>query len=113
MIGHNVEVGENSILVAQVGVSGSAKLGRHVTLAGQVGVAGHITIGDNATMGAQAGAISDIPPNETYHWSPAMPADQARRCAILLMKLPEMRDTIKELLDRIAALEKKLGTENK
>jgi hypothetical protein len=42
-----------------------------------------------------------------------MPADQARRCAILLMKLPEMRDTIKELLDRIAALEKKLGTENK
>ncbi len=110
-IGHNVEVGENSILVAQVGVSGSSKLGKHVTLAGQVGVVGHINIGDNAIVGAQAGVTNDVPPNETYYWTPAIPGDLARRCAVLLHKLPETRDTIKELLERVAALEKKLGAD--
>jgi len=102
-------VGENSILVAQVGVSGSSKLGRHVTLAGQVGVAGHITIGDNTTLAAQAGVTNDIPANEVYLWSPAIRADDAKRCIAAVFRLPETRETIKELLQRVAALEKKLG----
>jgi UDP-3-O-[3-hydroxymyristoyl] glucosamine N-acyltransferase len=112
-IGHNVDVGENSILVAQTGVSGSSKLGKHVTLAGQVGIVGHITVGDNVVVGAQAGVTNDIPPNETYYWTPAIPGDLARRCAVLLHKLPETRDTIKDLLARVEALEKKLGGEKK
>ena len=54
-LAHNVEVGEHSFLVAQVGVSGSTKLGKRVTLAGQVGVAGHIELGDGVQVGAQSG----------------------------------------------------------
>src|SRR5262249_27037459 len=59
-IGHNVEVGEHSILVAQVGISGSSRLGRGVVLAGQVGVADHVSVGDGALIGAQAGVPSDV-----------------------------------------------------
>ena len=112
-IGHNVDVGENSILVAQTGVSGSSKLGKHVTLAGQVGVVGHITIGDNTVVGAQAGVTNDLPPNEVFYWTPAIPGDLARRCAVLLHKLPETRETIKDLLARVGALEKQMGGEKK
>ena len=113
MLGHNVEVDENSVLVAQVGVSGSSKIGKHVTLAGQVGVAGHLKVGDNAILGAQAGVTHDIPANEYYFWSPAIPGDLARRCLVLFQKLPETRDTIKDLLARVEALEKQLGAAKK
>jgi UDP-3-O-[3-hydroxymyristoyl] glucosamine N-acyltransferase len=108
-IGHNVEVGENTIIVAQAGVSGSSKIGKHVILAGQVGVIGHLTIGDNAIVEAQAGVTRDLPGNENYLYSPAIPVDLARRCIALFHKLPETRETIKDLLARVAALEKKLG----
>ena len=54
-VAHNVVIGEDSIIVAQVGISGSTKIGSNVTLAGQVGVVGHIEIGDNVMVGAQAG----------------------------------------------------------
>jgi len=113
MLGHNVEIDENSVLVAQVGVSGSTKIGKHVTLAGQVGVAGHVKIGDNAIVEAQAGVTKDLPGNEVYIWSPALPRDLGQRCIALAIRLPETRETIKDLLARVAALEKQLGVEKK
>ena len=72
-IAHNVLIGEDSIIVAQVGISGSTKIGSNVTLAGQVGVVDHVEIGDNVMVGAQAGVTHRLPPNQGYVGSPALP----------------------------------------
>jgi UDP-3-O-[3-hydroxymyristoyl] glucosamine N-acyltransferase len=100
-IGHNVEVGERSILVAQVGISGSVRLGRGVILAGQVGVADHVTLGDGVVVGAQAGVPSDLETAGVYLGSPARPAMEAKRIMTAETRLPE-------LLRRVRALEKRL-----
>ena len=71
-IAHNVEVGENTVMAAQVGVSGSTKIGKQCMLGGQVGLGGHITIGDNANIGAQSGIISNIEPNAKILGAPAI-----------------------------------------
>ena len=59
-IAHNVEVGENTVMAAQVGIAGSVKIGSHCMFGGQVGLAGHIHIADGVVFGAQSGVISDI-----------------------------------------------------
>ena len=100
-IGHNVVVGEHSLLVAQVGISGSSRLGRGVVLAGQVGVADHVTIGDGVIVGAQSGIKSSLPAGEKVFGSPARPIGQAMRIIVAEARLPE-------LLHRVRALEQKL-----
>jgi UDP-3-O-[3-hydroxymyristoyl] glucosamine N-acyltransferase len=71
-IGHGTQIGENCLLVAQVGLAGSVTVGTHVTMAGQAGVVGHIRIGDNATIGAKAGVTNSVPPGETVLGAPAI-----------------------------------------
>ena len=100
-IGHNVEIGEHSILVSQVGVSGSSRLGRGVVLAGQVGVADHVTIGDGALVGAQGGVPSDLPAGGKFLGTPARPMLEAKRIMAAETRLPE-------LLRRVRALERAL-----
>ena len=78
-IAHNVEVGEDNLLLAQVGISGSCRLGTHVTLAGQVGVIDHVHIGDHATVIAQAGIAKDVEPHAIMAGSVAMPHPVWRR----------------------------------
>ena len=106
-IAHNVVIGENSIIVAQVGISGSTKLGESVILGGQVGLVGHITIGDNVMIGAQSGVHEDVPPDQIMSGTPHMPHRNWLRTQACLPKLPEMRRTIKSLLKRIERLEEK------
>jgi UDP-3-O-[3-hydroxymyristoyl] glucosamine N-acyltransferase len=104
-IGHNVEVGEHAILVAQVGVSGSSRLGRGVVLGGQVGIADHVSIGDGAMVAAQSGVPSDLAAGGRYFGSPARPLAEASRVVAAATRLPE-------LLKRVRALERaveKLG----
>jgi UDP-3-O-[3-hydroxymyristoyl] glucosamine N-acyltransferase len=96
-IGHNVEVGEDSILVSQVGVSGSSKLGRGVVLAGQVGVADHVTVGDGAIVGAQAGVPSSLAGGARYLGTPARPIQEARRIMVAESRLPELLQRVREL----------------
>src|SRR3989440_8246086 len=98
-LGHNVEVGEHSILVAQVGVSGSSRLGRGVVLAGQVGVADHVRVGDGALVGAQAGVAGDLDAGGRYLGTPARPSLEAKRIFAAESRLPE-------LLRRVRALER-------
>jgi UDP-3-O-[3-hydroxymyristoyl] glucosamine N-acyltransferase len=100
-IGHNVEVGEHSLLVAQVGVSGSSRLGRGVVLAGQVGVADHVTLGDGVIAAAQSGIPSSLEAGARVWGTPARPAAQARRIVVAETRLPE-------LLRRVRALEQRL-----
>lgn len=105
-IAHNVDIGDNSIIVAQVGVSGSVKIGKNVTLAGQAGIADHIEIGDNATIAAQAGVIKNVPANSTYSGYPARPHIQQMRILALLQHLPEIVRDLKDVQRRLEKLEK-------
>jgi UDP-3-O-[3-hydroxymyristoyl] glucosamine N-acyltransferase len=104
-VAHNVTVGENTVLVAQVGISGSTTIGRHVVLAGQVGVAGHIHIGDNVTVGGQSGIANDVPSGEILSGSVAMPHKTWLKVQHILPRLPELRKKVTALEKRLRRLE--------
>jgi UDP-3-O-[3-hydroxymyristoyl] glucosamine N-acyltransferase len=107
-IGHNCQIGDNCMIVSQVGISGSTKIGKHVTLAGQVGVAGHITIGDNVQVGGQSGVTNSLPANAAYSGLPAIPHREWLRSTMTIPRLPEMKKTVSALEKRLAELEDKL-----
>jgi len=96
-IAHNVQIGRDCLIVAQVGISGSTKVGNSVTLAGQVGVVGHLTIGDGAIVTAQSGIMNDVAPGEVLFGSPARPHRLALKLQALYGKLPEFFETLKDL----------------
>jgi UDP-3-O-[3-hydroxymyristoyl] glucosamine N-acyltransferase len=104
-IAHNVEVGEDNLLLAQVGISGSCRLGTHVTLAGQVGLIDHVRIGDHATVIAQAGIAKDVEPRVIMSGTPAIPHNVWRRMQAAAPRLPELLRTVAALEQRLAALE--------
>ncbi len=108
-IGHGTQIGEHCMLVAQVGLAGSVQVGSHVTMAGQVGVVGHVQIGDRATIGAKAGVTNSVPEGETYLGAPAIPIRDMKRQVALLMRLPEMHETIRGLERQIQQLQAQLG----
>lgn len=105
-IAHNVIVGENSVLAAQVGVSGSTELGKSVILAGQAGLVGHIKIGDGAMVGAQGGVTKSIPPNTRVSGYPAREHGFARKIYAASTRLPELLKEFRKLQERVEALEK-------
>ncbi len=97
-IAHNVEVGENSVIVAQTGVSGSTTIGRHVTLAGQVGIVGHISIADNIAVTAQSGVSKSLTnAGKVYRGSPAQEFHEELRLEAALRQLPELIKTVREM----------------
>lgn len=104
-IAHNVEIGERTFIVAQVGISGSSKVGRQAILAGQVGVVGHIEIGDRCIVAAQAGVSNSVPEGEVYWGSPARPMMEMKRIVAVQSKLPELRSLVKDIEKRIEDLE--------
>lgn len=106
-IGHNVTIGENSIIVAQVGVAGSTTVGRDVTVAGQAGIGGHITIGDGAVIGPKAGVTRSVEPGRTVSGTPEMPHRHWLRVQRLIARLPEMKKQVEDLARRLEAVEKK------
>lgn len=111
MVAHNCQIGEDCMIVSQVGIAGSSKIGNHVTLAGQVGVVGHVSIGDNVIVGAQAGVPGSLAANAYYSGSPAMPHKEWLKTMGTLPKLPEMRKKLSELEKKIAELEARLAKE--
>lgn len=111
-VGHNVEIGEHSVLAAQTGISGSCSLGRHVVMGGQVGLADHLTVGDGAQFAAQAGVMTNVAAGERMWGSPARPAAQARRIAVAMLELPELIRRARVLERRLRRLEARLGLED-
>ena len=107
-IAHNCRIGEDCMIVSQVGISGSTTVGNHVTLAGQVGVAGHLTIGDNVLVGAQSGVPSSLAANAGYSGTPVMPHKDWLKAMAVVPRLPELRKTIGAMEKRIAELEQRL-----
>lgn len=105
-VAHNVTVGENSILVAQVGISGSVTIGKHAVLAGQAGVAGHLNIGDNAIIGPQAGVAKSVPNGEVVSGSAAMPHRIWLKLQRILPTLPELKKRLSEVEKRLRKIEK-------
>ncbi len=99
-VGHNVEIGENTVIAAQAGLAGSTKIGRGCMLGGQVGLAGHLTLGDGVKMGAQSGVDHDVEPGTVLLGSPALTGIGFHRSWAVFRKLPE-------LVQRVNALEKK------
>ena len=91
-IGHNVRIGENSILAAQVGISGSTKLGDFVMVGGQSGLAGHLNIGGGARIGAHAGVMRDVEPGQTVIGAPAVPAIAFWRQVAMIQRLAKQKD---------------------
>jgi UDP-3-O-[3-hydroxymyristoyl] glucosamine N-acyltransferase len=104
-IAHNCQIGEDCMIVSQVGISGSTKVGNHVTLAGQVGVAGHLTIGDNVIVGAQSGVPGSLPANAGYSGTPVIPHKEWLKSMAVVAKLPDLRKTVASLEKRLAGLE--------
>jgi UDP-3-O-[3-hydroxymyristoyl] glucosamine N-acyltransferase len=108
-IAHNVVIGENCLITAQVGIAGSTHVGNWVTFAGQSGSVGHVKIGDNVTVAARAGVTKDIPPNQFVSGFPAEPHTRELRVQAAIRRLPETVSQIRELEGKVADLEAKLA----
>jgi UDP-3-O-[3-hydroxymyristoyl] glucosamine N-acyltransferase len=97
-IGHNVEIGENTVIVAQTGIAGSTKIGKNCVIAGQVGIVGHITIADGVKIAAQSGVTNSIKnDNEILQGSPAFKQSEYKRSYVLFRNLPKISLQLSEL----------------
>jgi UDP-3-O-[3-hydroxymyristoyl] glucosamine N-acyltransferase len=107
-IAHGVSVGRRVLLMAQVGISGSAVVEDDVILAGQVGVAGHLRVGKGAMVTAQSGIPNSVDPGAYVSGSPAIPHRDWMKSAAAYRQLPALRRRVAELEHRLAELEEKL-----
>ena len=101
-VAHNVRIGSDCLIAAQVGIAGSTVVGAGVHFGGQAGVAGHVTIGAGARISAQAGVMRDVPAGATHGGTPAQPQRSWMKAAAYSRRLPE-------LLRRVARVERHLG----
>lgn len=96
-IAHNDILGENCLIISQVGIAGSATIGNNVTIAGQTGVGGHITIGDNVIIGAKSGVSGSVESNQILSGYPLVNHKEDLKIKIALKKLPELIKRVKKL----------------
>lgn len=108
-VAHNVVIGEDSIIVAQAGISGSCHIGREVIMGGQVGTIDHIEIGDRAMIAPQAGVMKSIPPGEAVSGSPAISHRLQLKVSSLTTRLPEFKKRLRDLEKKMEKLEKQLN----
>jgi UDP-3-O-[3-hydroxymyristoyl] glucosamine N-acyltransferase len=106
-IGHNCDIGEDVILVAQVGIAGSSRVGNRAMLAGQVGVADHVTIGAGAILTAKSGVPSDVPAGEVWSGTPSRPTGETKRIWAAESQLPELIKRVRALEKRVRELEER------
>lgn len=99
-IAHNDVIGENCLIISQVGIAGSTTVGNNVTLAGQVGVSGHITIGDNVVVGAKSGVSGNVEPNQILSGYPLVDHKEDLKIKVSLKKLPELLKRVKKLEEK-------------
>jgi UDP-3-O-[3-hydroxymyristoyl] glucosamine N-acyltransferase len=101
-IGHNVEIGENTVIAAQSGVAGSTKIGRNCMIGGQVGIIGHLTIGNGVKIAAQSGVGSDVADGATLQGSPALDHMAYKKSYVVFRRLTELVNKIKDLEAKIS-----------
>ena len=104
-IGHNVEVGNDTVMSAQVGIAGTSKVGSNCFVAGQVGVADHLTIGNRVQIGSKSGIDKSVPDGEIRFGYPALPGLQYHRSFAVFRQLPDLAAKVRELEKRITKCE--------
>ncbi|HIY69460.1 MAG TPA: UDP-3-O-(3-hydroxymyristoyl)glucosamine N-acyltransferase [Candidatus Alistipes intestinigallinarum] len=105
-IGHNVQIGENTVSSAQTGIAGTSRVGRNCFLAGQVGIADHVTIGDRVKVGSKSGIDKNVGDDEVRLGYPALPGMQYHRSSAVFKNLPELVRRVAELEKQINELKK-------
>lgn len=105
-IAHNVEIGRNTAMAAQVGIAGSAKIGEHVMIGGQAGISGHLHIADGTKIVAQSGIPSSVKKANTLMGSPGIPIDDFKKSYFGFRKLPYILTKLQELDKKIKELTK-------
>jgi UDP-3-O-[3-hydroxymyristoyl] glucosamine N-acyltransferase len=107
-VGHNVAIGENTIIVAQVGIAGSTKIGNNVVIGGQVGFTDHIEIGDRVMIGSKSGVSKSIPKGQVVSGIPAMPHNLWLKTRGHIRRLPEYSERLKALEKELKKVKDKL-----
>lgn len=110
-IAHNCEIGENTVMAAQIGIAGSTKVGKNCIFGGHVGIAGHLNIGDKVTIGAMAGVSNNIKEGKIVLGTPAMDHDRALKAFVVYRRLPELRNSVSDLEKEVKELKAKLKEE--
>ena len=105
-IAHNTDIGENTVMSAQVGIAGSTKVGQWCMFGGQVGIAGHIEIGDKVFLGAQSGAPGSLKANQQLIGTPPMEQRSYFKSQAIFRRLPEMYKQLSDLQKEIDQLKK-------
>jgi UDP-3-O-[3-hydroxymyristoyl] glucosamine N-acyltransferase len=109
-IAHNVEIGENTVIAAQSGISGSTKIGKYNMIGGQVGVVGHIQTANGTKVGAQSGITKSITtPNTSVNETPAFDYKASLKSQAIFRNLPDLQKRILELEQQLAALKNQLN----
>ena len=103
-VAHNVEIGDNTVIAAQTGISGSTKIGKNCMIGGQVGITGHLNIGDGVMIAAQSGVGSNIPDGKVVQGSPAFDIAPYRKSYVYFRKLPDLVKRLDELEKQIKNL---------
>lgn len=106
-IAHNVVIGENTVIAAQTGIAGTAKVGSNCMLGGQVGVAGHLEIGNGVSVAAQSGIIGPVKDKTVIMGAPAFEAAKYQKSYVLFRKLPELYRQFGEMEREIQTLKSK------
>jgi UDP-3-O-[3-hydroxymyristoyl] glucosamine N-acyltransferase len=107
-IGHNVEIGENTVMAAQTGIAGSSKIGKNCMFGGQVGIAGHLTIADGTKIGAQAGIGSKVKEeNSVILGTPAFDYKEFLKASVVFKKLPDLKTKVDNLEKEVESLKKR------
>ena len=103
-VAHNVEIGKNTVMAAQVGVAGSAKIGENVMIGGQAGISGHIHIADGTKIVAQSGIPDTIRKADTLMGSPGIPIEDFKKSYFGFRKLPQILKRLQEIENKIKEL---------
>ena len=106
-IAHNTDIGENTVMSAQVGIAGSTKVGQWCMFGGQVGIAGHINIGNRVMLGAQSGVPGSLKDNQTLIGTPPMPQTPFFKSQAIFRKLPDIYKQLTALQKEVDELKQK------
>lgn len=107
-VGHNCEIGDNTVMSAQTGVAGSTKIGKWCMFGGQVGLAGHITIGDKTFLGAQSGVPGNIKGDTTLIGTPPMKPKAYFKSQAIFRRLPDIYKQLNDMQKQLDALKEKI-----
>ena len=104
-IGHNCEIGDNTVMAAQVGIAGSTIIGKYCAFGGQAAITGHITVGEGTKIGPKSGVMSSVKPNSVLLGAPALDFKLAMKTFSIIRNLPELRNDVIELQKRVKSIE--------